>query len=68
MSTENIKVFAFVVEGDVVGTLHIPDTAPNYERIVAGLSSNPTVIDATSTPDVKFGWTYDGTSFLNSEG
>jgi hypothetical protein len=66
MSTENIKVF--VVEGDVVGTLHIPDTAPNYERIVAGLSSNPTVIDATSTPDVKFGWTYDGTNFLNSEG
>lgn len=64
---EEVKVFAFVVDGEVVGTLHIPSTASNYERLVAGLSSNPDVLDATSTPGVNFGWTFDGTDFVNPE-
>lgn len=59
------KVYAFVVEGDVIGTIHVPTTAPGYDRLVAGLSSGPEVIDATTTPGVKFGWTYDGTSFTD---
>jgi hypothetical protein len=29
----------------------------------AGLSSNPTVVEVTDSPEVLPGWTYDGTSF-----
>jgi hypothetical protein len=62
------KVFAFVVNGDVVATFHIPDVAPNYERLWAGLSSNPTVIESTNTPGVEFGWTHDGQNFIAPAG
>ncbi len=65
MSEIETKIFAFVVDGDVVATFHIPNNAPNYERLWAGLSSNPTVIESTNTPDVQFGWTYDGQNFIS---
>jgi len=65
--TDNSKVFAFVVGEDVVATFHIPDTAPNYDRLVAGLSSDPVVIDATGVAGVQFGWKFDGTSFSEPE-
>jgi hypothetical protein len=61
--TNNLKVFAFIVGEDVVGTLHIPEIAPNYERLVAGLSSNPIVVDATDVPGVEYGWKFDGILF-----
>jgi hypothetical protein len=64
MSEAQTKIFAFVVDGDVVATFHIPDTAPNYERLWAGLSSNPIVVESTDTPDVQFGWAYDGQNFI----
>jgi hypothetical protein len=64
MSEVQTKIFAFVVDGDVVATFHIPDVAPNYERLWAGLSSNPTVIESTDNPNVQFGWTYDGENFI----
>lgn len=57
------KVFALIVDGDVFGTLHLGPEAPNYDRMVAGLSSSPIVVDASSVPNVQFGWTFDGTSF-----
>lgn len=57
------KIFALVVDGEVFGTLHFGPAAQNYDRMVAGLSSNPTVVDATDTPSVTFGWTYDGSRF-----
>jgi hypothetical protein len=59
----SIRTFAFVVDGEVVGTLTIPAEAPNSERLWAGLSSDPKVIESTSTPGVQYGWTWDGTSF-----
>lgn len=68
MSEIQTKAFAFVVDGEVVTTFHIPNTVANYERIWAGLSSSPTVIDATETPGVQFGWTYDGQRFIAPEG
>ena len=68
MSEVQTKVFAFVVDGEVVATFHIPDVAPNYERLWAGLSSNPTVIESTGTPGVHFGWTYDGQNFIAPAG
>lgn len=58
------KVFAFIVGNEVFGTLTIPDHAPNYDRLVAGLSSDPVVVDSTSTEGVTFGWTYDGNNFI----
>jgi hypothetical protein len=63
MSEIHIRRFAFIVDGEVVGTIHIPTVAPNYERLWAGLSSNPTVVESTDNPDVQFGWTYDGQNF-----
>lgn len=62
-NTKEPKVFAFVVDGDVVATFHIPETAPNYDRLVAGLSSDPVVIDATNVEGIQHGWTFDGTTF-----
>lgn len=63
----SIKRFAFVVDGDVVGVIHIPNTAPNYERLWAGLSSNPIVVESTINPDINYGWSYDGETFTAPE-
>jgi hypothetical protein len=68
VSETNIKIFAFIVDGDVVATFHIPNSAPNYERLWAGLSSNPTVVESTENPTVQFGWTYDGQNFIAPTG
>lgn len=68
MSDIQIKSFAFVVDGDVVGTIHIPNTSANHERLWAGLSSNPIVVESTPFPDVQFGWTYNGTTFIPPQG
>lgn len=59
-----IKTFAFVVDEEVIGTITIPDIAPNHDRLWAGLSSNPTVVESTATEGVQYGWTYDGTNFI----
>lgn len=59
MSSEiEIRTFAFIVDGDVVGTIHIPSTSANHERLWAGLSSGAVVVEATATAGVQFGWTY----------
>ncbi len=68
MSEIEIKTFAFVVDGDVVGTIHIPSTSANHERLWAGLSSNPIVVESTSTPGVQFGWTYTDGQFNSVQG
>jgi len=64
MSESEVRSFAFVVDGDVVATIHVPSIAANHERFWAGLSSNPTVVEATNVPGVDFGWTYDGQNFV----
>ena len=64
MNEISTKTFAFVVDGDVVATFHIPNSALNYERLWAGLSSNPTVVESTDNPTVQFGWKYDGENFI----
>ncbi len=68
MSEIEIKTFAFIVDGDVVGTIHIPNTSANYERLWAGLSSNPIVVESTNTPGVQFGWTYIDGQFNSVQG
>jgi hypothetical protein len=68
MSEIQTKSFALIVDGDVVAVFHIPDVAANHERLWAGMSSNPIVVESTSNPDVQFGWTYDGQSFIAPQG
>lgn len=63
-----IKKFAFVAEGDVfaVWTIDTEDTsqsAETTERIVAGMMSNPIVVEVTTTANVQSGWTWNGTKF-----
>lgn len=60
----NVKTFALIVGDEVFGTLTIPDTAPNYDRLWAGLSSDPKVVESTGTDGVSFGWIYDGSNFI----
>jgi hypothetical protein len=62
---EQVRAFAFVVDGEVIGTIHIPSNAPNADRLWAGLSSDPEVVECTEIPEVSYGWNYDGASFLN---
>ena len=62
-----IKRFAFIVDGDVVGVIHVPNTAPNYERLWAGLSSGPIVVESTASPDVNYRWSYNGETFIAPE-
>lgn len=57
------RTFAFIVDGEVIGTITIPSTSTNSSRLWAGLSSNPITVESTSTPGVQFGWKWDGTSF-----
>ena len=59
-----IKTFALIVGNEVFGTLTIPDSAPNYDRLWAGLASNPIVVESTGVEGVHYGWTYDGTNFI----
>jgi hypothetical protein len=64
MSEIQVRTFAAVVDGEVVATFHVPNVAANHERLWAGLSSNPTIVESTDNPDVYFGWTYDGQNFI----
>lgn len=66
----SLKKFAFIAEGDVFTVWSIePEAADNVEvatRVVAGLQSNPTVIDITDLAHLGIGlnWTFDGTNFI----
>jgi hypothetical protein len=63
MSDIEIRTFAFVVDGDVVGTIHVPSTSTNHQRLWAGLSSGAIVVESTGTPGVEHGWLFDGEKF-----
>jgi len=63
-----IKKFAFVTEGDVfaVWTIDTEDTTENSEtasRLLAGMMSNPVIIEIPEDTEVENGWTWDGTEF-----
>ncbi len=66
----SLKKFAFITENDVFTVWSIdPELAANIDtatRIVAGLQSNPTVVDITDLTDldIGLGWTYDGVNFV----
>ena len=64
------KRFAFVVEGEVfmVWTFDPTDTdgadPAKMEMIIAGMSSDPKVIEFTPDKNVTVGWTHNGVDFI----
>lgn len=63
-----VHQFAVVVDGDVVTVLAVDtdghDPEGSAHRIIAGLSSDPKIIDITGTEGIDYGWTWDGEIFL----
>lgn len=57
---KDLKIFAFIVDGDVFHTMTVPDEA-SMSKLVAGLQSDPKVIDVSHMPDIRFqpGWKYN---------
>lgn len=62
-----MKNFILVVDGEVAGTLPVPDlkidgiTHPSVEKLIAILSSDPKIV--VSDEPVEEGSTWDGNSF-----
>lgn len=62
------RSFAFIVEGDVFMTLTFPETSPIYDRLCSACTGNPIIVETTDLDiDPKYGWTWDGSNFLNLE-
>jgi hypothetical protein len=59
------RVFAFIADGDVFMRFHLnDDSAPQNAGYIAGLQSNPKVVDVTDIDlPIEQGWTYDGETF-----
>lgn len=60
-----IKYFIVLVENEYAGIIGFPDNQ-NMESVIAGLSSNPTIVpcpDLSTVYGVGRGWIWDGTSF-----
>lgn len=61
-----LKKYALIAEGDVFMTISFDDTMPQTEAWVAGLASNPVIVEITNDPNIqniKGGWTWDGVEF-----
>ncbi len=61
----SLRKFVLIAEGDVFMQIQFDDevSSPNAAAWVAGLLSNPVVVDVTNQPEVVSGWTWDGNSF-----
>lgn len=67
-----MKKFAFVVGEDVFAVFKIdrdePDVIPEKaDIIIAGMSSDPKVIEVSEIEGIDAGWTFDGISFNSPE-
>lgn len=58
-----LRMFAFIVENDVVNIAVMDESNPIAERWIAGLLSNPTFVNADNYPFLHFDCLYDGTTF-----
>lgn len=58
-----VRTFAFIVDGDVIGTLHFSEDDPRATQWIAGFASDPIVREVPEGLSVRGGWTYDGKSF-----
>lgn len=59
------RTFAFIADGDVFMRIYLnADAAPENAGYIAGLQSNPTIVDVTDLDlQIERGWTYDGQDF-----
>ncbi len=65
-----LKKYALIAEGDVFMTISFDDTMSQTEAWVAGLASNPVIVEITNDPNIeniKGGWTWDGNLFTAPE-
>jgi hypothetical protein len=60
--------FAFVVDGEVAFAMRFTNEVPLHERMIAGLSSNPTIVeipqDHPSFNDIGTEWLYVDGDFV----
>lgn len=68
MTESTIRTFAIVVENDVIAAIHVPPTSSNADMLIAGFSSSPTIVEATGSGNVGFGWTYENGIFTSPQG
>lgn len=67
-----IRKFAGIVDGDVFTVITLDEDYRTVEdpnsgqRLVAGFSSDPKIVEIPSELDVAIGWTWDGEIFINS--
>lgn len=61
-----IRKWAVVIGTDVAGTITIDDQNPmeTVQRFVAAYDSDPKIVPIHTEQDVKFGWAWDGSSFI----
>ena len=66
--TRNLKFFAVLVDNEYAGVVGFPES-PNMEAVIAGLSSNPTIISVTrdQIAIVQVGFIWDGSKFNRPE-
>jgi len=64
------RKFAFVAEGDVFMVMSFDDTDPEnmdparFQMILAGMASNPQVVEFMPDQDIGEGWRHDGIGFI----
>ena len=60
MNTDNKRVFAFIVDGDVFHFMMIPND-PELQGVIAGLNSQPMLLEVTGRQELYkiAGWKYD---------
>ena len=67
-----IKKFAAVVDGDVFSVISVDSAYSTHEkpdlgeRLIAGFSSDPKIIEIPENQEVEIGWTWDGEIFISS--
>ena len=62
----NVSSFAAISNNIVFGIMKIHKDLAEHDLVVAGLSSNPLCINASSYPDIEVGWIWDGQKFFPS--
>jgi hypothetical protein len=66
------KKFAAVVDGDVFTVMTIDSEYSTTlhpglgERLIAGFSSDPKIIEIPEDQEIDIGWTWDGEIFIKS--
>lgn len=57
-----VSIFG-IAEGKVFMMVHMESSSLESQGIIAGLLSNPIIVDISDHPEVDVGWTWNGQSF-----